>query len=88
MYFGLSKRHPLATINVKQLNILALNSYLVNRFWTGHYTIQITVICLEEEENKIEADLSTACLKNILGALQNPTGEPILKRSAYKTEVR
>ena len=44
-YFGLSIRHPLATIDVIQLNVPALKSQFENLF--GHYsTIQITVLCV------------------------------------------
>ena len=36
-YFGLSKRHPIVTIDVMQLNILTLESQSGNLFWTIFY---------------------------------------------------
>ena len=36
-YFGLSIRHPLATIDVIQLNVPALKSQFENLFWTLFY---------------------------------------------------
>ena len=53
-YFWLSKRHPLATIDVMQLNIPVLKSQFWNLFWTLFYNPDH---CVVELPNNFSSNL-------------------------------